>query len=57
MSVVAHMTNSKGAVKWAVSVGANAVELDLQFKNDGTPKEFYHGEWCLRLHVHLPLVM
>jgi len=46
MSVVAHMTNSKGAVNWAVRVGANGVEMDLTFKNDGTPKEFYHGGVC-----------
>lgn len=43
---IAHMTNSGGGLKWAVSVGANAVEADLRFDENGTPTIFKHGFPC-----------
>lgn len=43
---IAHMTNNRKAVDWAVSQGANALEADLRFDADGSPKEFRHGMPC-----------
>lgn len=43
---VAHMTNTLRSVQWAVQQGANGLEMDLQFNDDGTPKEFRHGGFC-----------
>ena len=47
--IIAHMTNTIHAVDWAVAKGANAIEIDLEFKADGTPFRFIHspsGEAC-----------
>lgn len=44
--VTAHMTNTIGAVKWALGEGANALEMDLRFHDDGAPDEFRHGGVC-----------
>lgn len=44
---IAHMTNSKTALKHAIDAGANAVELDMKFNyTTGKPTEFYHGAPC-----------
>ena len=44
---IAHMVNSKRAVKYAMDAGANAVELDLMFEEkQGVPTRFYHGAPC-----------
>lgn len=43
---IAHMTNNKESVKWAMEQGANAVEVDLQFRDDGTPYQFFHSSIC-----------
>ena len=43
---IAHGTNSIGAVDWAISQGANAVELDLDFSRSGQPRAFNHGPYC-----------
>ena len=43
---VAHMCNNKYAVEWALQVGANGVEMDLNFKEDGTPDKFTHSHIC-----------
>jgi|GEM_PF-2793004 len=43
---VAHMTNTLRSVQWAVQQGANGLEMDLRFNDDGTPKEFRHGGFC-----------
>jgi glycerophosphoryl diester phosphodiesterase len=40
---IAHMTNTPAAAIWAVSEGANGVEIDLRFREDGTPDTFRHG--------------
>jgi len=45
-SVIAHMTNTKGSVKWGLDQGANGVELDLRFSREGYPTEFRHGGVC-----------
>lgn len=45
-SVIAHMTNTKGAVKWGLDKGANGVELDLVFTRNGFPSLFRHGGIC-----------
>jgi diphthamide synthase (EF-2-diphthine--ammonia ligase) len=40
---VAHMVNSPCLIKWAISQGANAVEIDLELGEDGTYNEFHHA--------------
>ncbi len=42
VTIVAHMTNTPGAVRWALEQGANGVELDLQFVDD-QPDRFQHS--------------
>jgi len=44
--VIAHMTNTPEAARWAIGQGANAVEIDLRFDDDGTPTSFKHGGIC-----------
>jgi glycerophosphoryl diester phosphodiesterase len=44
--VIAHMTNSEDAVRWAAKSGANGVETDLQFDDNGNPTVFLHGGSC-----------
>jgi glycerophosphoryl diester phosphodiesterase len=41
--VIAHMTNTVGAVRWAMAEGANALEMDLRFTSAGEPDTFRHG--------------
>jgi glycerophosphoryl diester phosphodiesterase len=41
--VIAHMTNSVEAVKWAAEAGANGVEADLHFDANGNPTVFRHS--------------
>ena len=43
--VIAHMTNTPSAARWAIEAGANAIEIDLRF-DDGTPTSFVHGGIC-----------
>lgn len=42
---ITHMSNTPEAVAWAVGQRANAVEMDLNFR-DGVPDRFYHGGLC-----------
>lgn len=44
--VTAHMTNTVYSVQWALDQGANALEMDLRFHDDGAPNEFRHGGVC-----------
>jgi hypothetical protein len=44
--VIAHMANTRTAVDWAVGRGANAVELDLRFDDQGKETVFQHGGRC-----------
>jgi glycerophosphoryl diester phosphodiesterase len=44
--LIAHMANNRASLDWAVSNGANAIENDLQFSNDGEPTIFEHGSPC-----------
>jgi glycerophosphoryl diester phosphodiesterase len=41
--IVAHMTNTLTAVDWAIEQGANAIELDLHFNENGYTEYFKHG--------------
>ena len=43
---IAHLSNSKEAVDYAVKAGANGVEVDLQFDDDDKPDHFGHGFPC-----------
>lgn len=43
--VIAHMANSKEAIDWAITQGANAIEADLNF-HEGKPTDFRHGFPC-----------
>src|SRR5437588_6419450 len=43
---IAHMVNTASAVDWALSQGANGLEMDLRFRSDGTPYQFQHGGFC-----------
>lgn len=43
---IAHMTNTIESVRWAMEKGANSVEVDLQFHDDGTPYEIFHVNPC-----------
>src|SRR5438093_1257275 len=43
---VAHMTNTIEAVRWALGQGANAVEMDLRFEENGHPLYFKHQKPC-----------
>ena len=44
--VIAHMANTERAVDWSYNQGANAVEIDLNFDDNGNPTEFTHGAPC-----------
>ncbi|EFX67662.1 hypothetical protein DAPPUDRAFT_261268 [Daphnia pulex] len=45
ITVIAHMTNTPNAIRWALEQGANGIEMDLKF--DGTrPVQFHHGTHC-----------
>jgi len=43
---IAHMANTATAVDWAYSQGANGVEIDLNFDDNGNPTQFKHGSPC-----------
>ena len=43
---IAHMCNNIETLDWAVDQGANAIEADLQFDDQGNPTRFYHGWPC-----------
>jgi len=43
---IAHMTNNVFAIDWGIKEGANGIEVDLQFKADGTPYAFFHSSVC-----------
>ena len=43
---IAHMANTATAVTWALRQGANGVEIDLNFDDNGNPTEFKHGLPC-----------
>lgn len=47
---IAHMTNHLREVEWAISWGANAVEIDLAYNDDGQsgamPAIAWHGKPC-----------
>ncbi|CAF4720542.1 unnamed protein product [Rotaria sp. Silwood1] len=40
------MANSGPSLDWAISQGANAIESDLHFDNNGNPTHFDHGGIC-----------
>jgi hypothetical protein len=44
--IIAHMTNNRKSLDWAITNGANAIENDLQFDGDGNPDKFEHGGIC-----------
>jgi hypothetical protein len=41
--VIAHMANNRKTLNWAVSEGANGIESDFQFNDDGNPTIIEHG--------------
>jgi hypothetical protein len=43
---IAHMVTTDAAVDWALSRGANGLEMDMHFHPDGRPWEFRHGGVC-----------
>ena len=43
---IGHMANTDSAAKWAVSQGANGLEMDLNFDSQGRPESFKHGGVC-----------
>jgi glycerophosphoryl diester phosphodiesterase len=43
--VIAHMANTRAAIDWAIQQGANAIEVDLNFR-DGKATRFRHGFPC-----------
>ncbi|MFK8186393.1 MAG: hypothetical protein AB8B99_23705 [Phormidesmis sp.] len=40
---IAHMVNTPKAICWALSKGANGLEADLNFDEDGNPTVYEHG--------------
>ena len=44
--VIAHMINSQAAVDWALLQGANAIESDLRFDDNGNPTIIENGGIC-----------
>ncbi|CAF4075386.1 unnamed protein product [Adineta steineri] len=44
--IIAHMANNRETLDWAVSQGANGIESDFQFNNDGYPSVIEHGWPC-----------
>lgn len=44
--VIAHMINTQSAVDWALSQGANAIESDLHFDDNGNPTIIENGGVC-----------
>ena len=44
--IIAHMANNRQSIDWAVSQGANGLENDFQFDDDGQPTVVEHGDPC-----------
>jgi hypothetical protein len=44
--IITHMANTRPAIDWAVTQGANGVEMDLRFDEFGKATEFRHGGIC-----------
>jgi hypothetical protein len=44
--IIAHMANNRKSLDWAVSQGANAIENDFQFDDNGQPSVVEHGNPC-----------
>ncbi|CAF4039772.1 unnamed protein product [Adineta steineri] len=44
--IIAHMANNRETLDWAVSQGADGIESDFQFNNDGYPSVIEHGWPC-----------
>jgi hypothetical protein len=44
--IIAHMINSGPSLDWIVSQGANAIENDLRFDDNGYPSYFERGGIC-----------
>lgn len=45
VTIVAHMVNTPTSIRWALTQGANGIELDLKF-NGVNPGIFHHGIFC-----------
>ena len=43
---IAHMVNAVKQIDEWLGYGANALEVDVTFADDGTPEYFYHGIPC-----------
>ena len=43
---IAHMVNSIGDIKYYLDQGANAIEADVSFSDNGTALSTYHGYPC-----------
>lgn len=43
---IAHMVNAVKQIDQWLGYGANALEVDVKFAYNGTPKHFYHGIPC-----------
>ena len=43
---LAHMVNAVKQIDEWLGYGANALEVDVTFADDGTPTRFYHGKPC-----------
>lgn len=43
---IAHMVNAVKQIDEWLGYGANALEVDVTFADDGTPVYFYHGKPC-----------
>lgn len=43
---IAHMVNAVNQIDEWLGYGANALEVDVTFADDGTPMYFYHGKPC-----------
>ncbi|XP_067040683.1 dermonecrotic toxin LlSicTox-alphaIII3i-like [Acropora muricata] len=43
---IAHMVNAVKQIDEWLGYGANALEVDVTFADDGTPARFYHGKPC-----------
>lgn len=44
--IIAHMANTRQSIDWAIAQGANALENDFQFDDDGQPTVVEHGDPC-----------
>jgi len=46
------MTSTTGAIQWAASAGANAIEVDLQYDGSLRPDKIYHGDGACDCSCH-----